>query len=264
MHYTPSVLQLPFGSYSVFAMPGSYSVFAMLGAWGLVLGIAATAHATLPSAGPLVVSVLLNGGFEEPPLLPQQTSDEDEQIASWELSEGATLQWQEGDVPAYEGDACVRLYPGSWVEQTTSIGGEGSFVLSLWARQCGQAACSKDPCERPPLQRLTHLSCMAALRAREERPRRLEVVRRLRLRPSACPKSPVPTAFDHPGQEGHSAELLIALDGAELGCVLPAVGNAWSRVSCALDPPVRADLASADGVLRLALPAAPLMGSAAR
>ena len=145
MHYTPSVLQLPFGSYSVFAMPG------------LVLGIAATAHATLPSAGPLVVSVLLNGGFEEPPLLPQQTSDEDEQIASWELSEGATLQWQEGDVPAYEGDACVRLYPGAWVEQTTSIGGEGSFVLSLWARQCGQAACSKDPCERPPLQRLTLL-----------------------------------------------------------------------------------------------------------
>ena len=104
---------------------------------------------------------------------------------------------------------------------------------------------------------------MAALWAREESPRRLEVVRRLRLRPGACPKSPISTAFDHPGQEGHTTELLIALDGAELGCVLPAVGNAWSRVSCALEPPARADLASADGVLRLALPAAPPMGAAA-
>jgi hypothetical protein len=103
----------------------------------LVLGIAATPYAASPSAGPPGVSVLQNGGFEDgvllQPLLLQQTSDQEDQVASGALSKGAALQWQEGDEPAYEGDACVRLSgPGAWVEQTTSIGGEASFVLSLY------------------------------------------------------------------------------------------------------------------------------------
>lgn len=106
----------------------------------LLLGIATTAHAS-PSTG---VSVLLNGGFEMA-LQTDEASDQ-EMPASWQLSKGATLQWQDENAPAYayEGEAYVRLSgQGAWAEQATYVGGEGSFVLSLWARQCGQAAWSQ-------------------------------------------------------------------------------------------------------------------------
>lgn len=115
---------------------------------------------------------------------------------------------------------------------------------------------STPPTRPTPLHRVSLIcSCMAALRGHrggEPLPPggREETA-------TTVPRAPVPCRNNHhPGQEGRSTELLVTLDGADLGCVLPAVGNAWSRVSCALNPPMRADLVSADGVLRLALPAA--------
>ena len=101
----------------------------------LVLGIAATPYAASPSAGPPGVSVLQNGGFEDgvllQPLLLQQTSDQEDQVASGALSKGAALQWQ--SLRTRGTRACDSLHgPGAWVEQTTSIGGEASFVLSLY------------------------------------------------------------------------------------------------------------------------------------
>ena len=181
----------------------------MAAAIAVVLGIAAT-----PPSAP-GVSVLQNGGFEEDvllqPLLLQQTSDQEDQVASWALSKGATLQWQEGDEPAYEGDACLRLSgSGAWAEQTTSIGGEANFVLSLWAKQCGQAAWLKGPlCVSPHRAPESHSLARGWL---PSGPRGGEPLppwgreRRLRLRPSTTRVTTIPTALSIPPRPRRSLD----------------------------------------------------------
>ena len=75
----------------------------------------------------------------------------------------------------------------------------GRRVQQLKADQRAQSALARSsPCGHPPLQKHTGM-LRATLWAHEEKPCRSDADERLRRRSTACPKSPISTAFGHPG-----------------------------------------------------------------
>ena len=90
---------------------------------------------------PAGVAVLLNGGFEQSSAdEPHIGADHADQLPTyWTLSNGASLE-RGAPSPTWPGFLWARLSgDGAWLEQPSSAGGEGTFQLSLYARQCAAA-----------------------------------------------------------------------------------------------------------------------------